>query len=245
MRSFTQGCDGGCDAAGVSYHPERSWSLVQPPPAVELAADLLALATSALEKPLGSTGSKAARNGARRRQLAVAHAAARAVDWTALEWFWMEAGLEWERRHDPAAHVDFTGTRANPAIPAALKRAVAARDGYRCRYCQVKVVTSAALRKLELLLPAALPVWPAEMGPTAVTAHAAECVLRLTWDHVAPRSAGGPNTEDNIVTSCGTCNYNKGSCTLGELALGDPFERDPLPSEGWEGLDGRLGARRL
>lgn len=229
----------------MSYRPRPSWSLVHPPPAVELAPDLLALAISALEGPSVPAATKTARETARRRQLAVAHAAARAVDWTALEWFWIEGGLEWERRHDSSAHGDFDGARANPNIPAALKRAVAARDGYRCRYCQIRVVTSATLRELELLLPAALPVWPAEMGPTAVTAHAAECVLRLTWDHVTPRAAGGTNTEDNIVVSCGTCNYSKGSCTLDELSLRNPFEREPLPVAGWDGLDGRLGARRL
>ncbi|HEV2810754.1 MAG TPA: HNH endonuclease signature motif containing protein [Acidimicrobiales bacterium] len=229
----------------MSYTPPPTWSLVEPPPAVEAAADLLALAAAALEvQPVPDLRGKE-RIRARRRQLGIAHAYARAVDWTAMEWFWIESGREAERRHDERAHQSYAGARANPTIPAAIKRAVAARDGWRCRYCRIRVVSSATLTKLEEFLPAALPLWPAEMGPAEVTAHAAQCVLRLTWDHVAPRSAGGTNTEENVVATCGTCNFSKSSCTLEELGLLNPLSREPLASDGWDGLDGRLGARRL
>lgn len=162
-----------------------------------------------------------------------------------MEWFWIEGGLEWERRHDRVAHTALERGRGNPSIPASLKRAVAFRDGFRCRYCQIRVVTSATLTKLERLLPAALPIWPPEMGPSEIVAHAAQCVLRLTWDHVTPRAAGGTNTYSNIVISCGTCNFCKGSCTIDELSLRCPFERDPIPAGGWDALSGRLGTRPL
>ncbi len=229
----------------MSYSPSSTWSLVQPPPAVEAAADLLALAIGALEvQPEPGLRTKE-RMRAGRRQLGIAHAYARGIDWTAIEWFWIESGREAERRHDELAHLAYAGAKANPAIPAAIKRAVVARDGWRCRYCRIRVVSSATLTKLEQLLPAALPLWPAEMGSAEVTAHAAQCVLRLTWDHVAPRSAGGTNTEANVVATCGTCNFSKSSCTLDELSLLDPLSRHPLASGGWNGLDGRLGARRL
>jgi hypothetical protein len=73
-----------------------------------------------------------------RRQLGIAHAYERGIDWTAMEWFWIESGREAERRHDELAHRAYAGAKANPTIPAAIKRAVAARDGWRCRYCRIR-----------------------------------------------------------------------------------------------------------
>lgn len=229
----------------MTYRPRSTWSLVEPPPAVEAAPDLLALAVATLDAKVEPGLSREATKKARRRQLGVAHAYARAIDWTAMEWFWIEGGLEWERRHDGDAHQKASGERASANIPVAVKRAVAARDGYRCRYCQLRVITSATLTKLERLLPAALPLWPAEMGPAEVVTHASQSVMRLTWDHVRPRSLGGTNTEENIVSSCGACNFNKGSCTIEELSLRDPFERPPSPTGSWGGLDGLLGSRAI
>lgn len=230
----------------MSYQPRRpTWSLVEPPPAVEVAADLVRLAVDALEAPLDLTLSAKERGHAKRRQLGVAHAYARAIDWTAFEWFWLEGGLEWERRHDKTVHTTFAGQKPPTAVSLDVKRAVVSRDGWRCRYCRIRVVSSATLTALERRLPAALPMWPAEMGPAEIVSHAAQCVLRLTWDHVIPRSAGGLNVIDNIVAACGTCNFTKGSCTIEELSLRDPRVRDPLPPDGWDGLIGRLGSRHL
>jgi 5-methylcytosine-specific restriction endonuclease McrA len=231
---------------GMDYRPRPTPCLVEPPPAVEAAADFIRLAVETLEHPLDPSLTVTARRVAGRRQLALAHAYARAIDWTAMEWFWLEAGLEWKRRHDKRLHVGFDGQRASTKIPLAVKRAVLSRDGWRCRYCSIRVVSSDVLTKLEKLLPAALPMWPAEMGPTEVTTHAAQCVMRLTWDHVTPRSAGGVNDVTNIVASCGTCNFAaKGDCTIDELSLVDPRSRPPMPPTEWDGLDGRLGAARI
>ena len=80
---------------GVRYRPPApTWSLVEPPPAVEIAADVLGLAVAALERPVEAASTKNERDRLRRRQLGVAHACARAIDWTAMEWFWIEGGLE-------------------------------------------------------------------------------------------------------------------------------------------------------
>lgn len=38
----------------------------------------------------------------------------------------------------------------------------------------------------------------------------------LTRDHVVATSLGGPNTWDNVVTSCKKCNYQKGNLTVKE-----------------------------
>ena len=42
---------------------------------------------------------------------------------------------------------------------------------------------------------------------------------RLTIDHVIPKSKGGKNTWDNLVTSCFPCNHRKGSKSLAEAKL--------------------------
>ncbi len=62
-----------------------------------------------------------------------------------------------ERVLSGAAPEADAGAKANPTIPATIRRAVAARDGWRCRYCRIRVVSSATLTKLEQLLPAARP----------------------------------------------------------------------------------------
>ena len=50
----------------------------------------------------------------------------------------------------------------------------------------------------------------------------------LQWDHIIPKSRGGPESMDNMVQACSPCNLDKGAR--------DPFEwyglerRDELPS---------------
>ncbi len=41
----------------------------------------------------------------------------------------------------------------------------------------------------------------------------------LTRDHVLPRSRGGGNTWDNVVTACSPCNNRKGNHTPAEVGL--------------------------
>ncbi|HET6232729.1 MAG TPA: HNH endonuclease [Longimicrobiaceae bacterium] len=63
------------------------------------------------------------------------------------------------------------------------------RDGDRCAYC---------LRTRKVL---------ADHG------------LRLTRDHVHPRSRGGPDAWENVVAACQACNCRKGSRTPGEAGM--------------------------
>lgn len=213
------------------------WSIIEPPPAVEAAPTFLELAVEALFMPDESMLTAKERKAAASRRRALAHVYARAVDWTAFEWFWLEGGLEWERRSRTLDLTPYDGVRATPSIPAQVKREVLARDGFRCRYCRLRVISPAAMTALERTVPAALPV-----GRTSFETHRLWLVLRLSWDHVVARSRGGTNDRENIVVSCGACNYNKGTFSLSELGLHDP--RSPL-KDGWTGLNGALLSKPL
>lgn len=129
--------------------PNPTWSLVELRPGVEVAPDLLRLAVDAVDT--------------KAPPLARAHL--RALDWTAFETYWIEAGLENERRHDKTMHRPGAGARV-PAIPRAVKLAIAQRDGWRCRYCGLRVVSASVLKALQVRFPALLP-----LGERAVDEH--------------------------------------------------------------------------
>ncbi len=226
----------------MPYRPASNTKcLVEPPAAVLVAPDILRLAVQELEvvAELGiSTKAKAVFN---LRQAQRAHALLRGVDWSAFDWFWTEGGNEWSRRHDKSIHTTFAGPKAKP-ITSEVKRAVAKRYGWTCAYCGLRVVTSATMAALERRLPAALPM--TEKVHEAIGCHPMQCVLRLTWDHVNPHAHGGGGTETNVVATCGTCNFQKGDCSLEELSLQDPRHPQRPPID-WDGLDGHLGAKRL
>ena len=43
--------------------------------------------------------------------------------------------------------------------------------------------------------------------------------VRLTLDHVVPRSRGGDSVWENVVTSCAPCNLRKGNRLLEEISM--------------------------
>ena len=51
--------------------------------------------------------------------------------------------------------------------------------------------------------------------------------VRLTLDHVVPRSRGGDSVWENVVTSCAPCNMRKGNRLLEEAAM--VLHRTPRP----------------
>lgn len=206
-----------------------------PSPAVEVAPDLLRLAADALEMPVDESLPAKARTAFAKRQAARARVLVRAIDWTAFDWFWTEGGLEWERRHSKASHGPYIGPKAARTIQKATLLQVAVRDQWTCRYCDLRVLSPRLLREMHRRLPSVLP-----LGDSGVDDHPAYMILRWTYDHVVPHAAGGTNDPQNLVTSCGACNFNKGNCTLDELRLSDPRLRDAATS-GWGGLSGRLG----
>jgi len=74
------------------------------------------------------------------------------------------------------------------------RRAILARDGFRCQYC-------------------------------GSTRH-------LTIDHIVPRSRGGLDSWDNVVTSCAPCNVRKGSALPHEVGMSPSHRpRPPVPGD--------------
>lgn len=49
----------------------------------------------------------------------------------------------------------------------------------------------------------------------------------LTLDHVIPQSKGGPNTWENLVTACKTCNGEKADMTVEEYTKNIPNPQRP------------------
>jgi hypothetical protein len=115
---------------------------------------------------------------------------------------------------------------------AAVRAAVLARDGYRCRYCGIPVVDADIRDIARALYPAAIP-WH---GTDPARQHAAFQCFWLQYDHVVPHSHGGPSTVDNVVITCALCNFGKDKYTLKQLGLSDPRLRPPEPCN-WDGLE--------
>lgn len=117
------------------------------------------------------------------------------------------------------------------------KNAVLKRDGYCCRYCGAPVV-DAKIRKIIVdLYPAAVPWHPQDVNRQ----HAAFQCFWLQYDHVVPHSHGGSSSEDNVVVSCGLCNFGKDGYTLKQLGLSDPRDREPRKTD-LDGLERMRGA---
>jgi hypothetical protein len=156
-----------------------------------------------------------------------------AIDRTALWVSWFAAGMEWAQRHVSGVHTG--GIREAAAPTKATVRAVFERDSWTCRYCDLRVVDPTVLRQIGRLMPAEFP-WTYRNADS----HPAALVLAATPDHVVPLSIGGDSTPGNLVTACGVCQYNKGSCTLEELELADPRGQAQVEN-GWSGLTARAG----
>jgi hypothetical protein len=104
------------------------------------------------------------------------------------------------------------------------------RDGWRCRFCGVKVIS----KKARSILIKAFPD-QTHWGPKEFERHSALYSLAVSLDHVQPHSRGGANDESNFVTTCYCCQFGRGHWTLEESELLDPREYDPV-IDSWDGL---------
>jgi len=117
------------------------------------------------------------------------------------------------------------------------KMALFARDLWRCRFCDCRVVPPAVRSAMRAFLPDAIP-WSENEGY-----HGGFFAMSASVDHVVPHSAGGSNEDENLVTACWACQFGRGAYSLAELGLLDPRERPPV-NDGWDGLMRLLLAAR-
>ena len=126
------------------------------------------------------------------------------------------------------------GRSAQRMSSASRERAIYLRDGWRCRYCGVRVIDRAMRTKLHRLMPEV-----ARWGARNADKHSALAALSASLDHVVPHSRGGSNEESNLVTACNACQFGRGQWTLEEVGFLDPREFASV-RDAWDGLT-RLG----
>ncbi|WP_417479677.1 HNH endonuclease [Maricaulis maris] len=108
--------------------------------------------------------------------------------------------------------------------------AIFGRDGWRCRFCGVKVINRTAIKLLDRHFPDLIR-WSGK----ARDMNGSVRIMAVSLDHIIPHSRGGSNEERNLVTACGPCQFGRSSWTLAEVGFSDPRKREPIVDE-WDGL---------
>lgn len=98
--------------------------------------------------------------------------------------------------------------------PAAEKRTLHQRDGFRRRFCQVPVIRPDVRTFLRQHYPASVP-W----GSTNRDQYAAFQALWAQYDYVLAHARGGDNSLENTIATCAPCDFGKMKYTVEELAL--------------------------
>ena len=114
------------------------------------------------------------------------------------------------------------------------------RDGYRCRYCGLRVIPKKVLQAFQQVVGKDSFPMPKPDGGR----HGAALVFIASPEHVGPRCAGGSHNVENLITACWSCQFGKWYFTLEHLGLDDPRLRPPMPSDDWDGLVRLLPALR-
>ena len=126
-----------------------------------------------------------------------------------------------------------------PRMPkAAETRLVYARDGYRCRFCEARVIVKEAKKVFEKAFPLA-----ARKGNSNEENHFGLATLTASIDHLVPFRRCGtndPNDLSNLVTACGPCQYGRNQWTLEEVQIENPKKFPPIVDD-WDGLTRLVG----
>jgi hypothetical protein len=125
-----------------------------------------------------------------------------------------------------------------PRMPSAsASMAIMARDGFRCRFCESRVVIRRAAHIFKHFVPEA-----ARQGPTNETRHFGLGTITASIDHLVPYSRGGTNDPGNLLTACGPCQFGRNVYTLDEVELANPLDYPPILDD-WDGLTRLLVAK--
>ena len=122
-------------------------------------------------------------------------------------------------------------TRDSTRMPTkAEQSAIFARDGWRCRFCGIKVICRSARSVLTRMFHI-----QAHWTSLEFQRHSALYAMASSLDHVVPHSRGGKNEASNFVTACYCCQFGRGEWKLNEVELMDPRDREPVV-DSWDGL---------
>lgn len=113
---------------------------------------------------------------------------------------------------------------------AQTEREIFERDGWRCRFCETKVISRKARTTLITMFPS-----ETHWGKKEFERHPALYSMAVSLDHVVPHSRGGTNDLSNFVTACYCCQVGRGQWTLEESELVDPRRFRPIV-DNWDGL---------
>lgn len=118
-----------------------------------------------------------------------------------------------------------------PRMPTSVEsKSIFARDGYRCRFCQSRIVVKDAHKIFAKFLPE-----QARKGRTNEDNHFGISTLTGSIDHLLPYSRGGGNELENLVTACGPCQFGRNQWTLEEVQIESPMNYEPIVDD-WDGL---------
>ena len=109
------------------------------------------------------------------------------------------------------------------------------RDGYKCRFCGNRLISQEFIKLFIKKLDS--PIF--QKGATNLSVHG---IIINTWpvaDHVFPWNMGGQTNFENLVSSCGGCNYGKDGYTCEQLGIENPLLRKPILDK-WDGLLSRM-----
>ena len=115
----------------------------------------------------------------------------------------------------------------------ALEKQVFLRDGYRCRYCQTRVLDFKVFQKMEKLV--GKDNFRASAGTNDLR-HGITFFFRATADHVVPLQGGGRTTIENLVTACWNCNIGKLDALLYQMGIEDPINYPTYENLKWDGM---------
>lgn len=118
-------------------------------------------------------------------------------------------------------------------------RKIAQRDGYRCGYCDVRLIEPEVLRKIDVLLGGGV-LHKRSTPRNNRSYHGIWILTAVTLDHIEPLAIRHDDSDENLVACCWACNFGKYHFTLDELSL-EPPKTGRGTSTMWSGLRELLG----